>query len=225
MRAGAAEATTGEDGCAHPNSFSMMLRLSTGTAGRATATSGRDAWRSGLTGWVGVMNSGGRGGGKGKLSVSPTSGKSRPGGSGRLPACGIAGAAAEGKGSKLGSGKGAVEAGGAASRLATCCDGAADLNSASRLASMTMSPKGREMAGAAKVVAGLHREKSASGPAGPSQCNAQAATAPARATAATPGRILEPAEDYPRPQTKGRRMLRRFPASPALRLRLAIESN
>ena len=101
-----------------------------------------------------MANSDGRGGGKGKLSVSPIWGKSRPGGSGRLPAGGVAGAEPEGKGSRLGSGNGAEDADGAASRVATCVEspgGPDRFNSASRLAPMTMSPKGLEMAGAATV--------------------------------------------------------------------------
>ena len=92
---GAADATDRRDGCAHPNSFSKMLRLSAGAAGRATATSGRERMALGRDRLAGRANSDGRGGGKGKLSVSPISGKSRPGGSGRLAAGGIAGA--EGK--------------------------------------------------------------------------------------------------------------------------------
>ena len=186
MRVEVVEATTGEDECAQPKSFSMMLRLSAGAAGRAIAVSGRDAWRSGVVDCVGAPNPGGRGGGKGKLSVSPISGKSRPGGSGRLPAGGIPGAG--GKGSRRGSTKGM---GGEVSRVATCCDGAAgaaDFNSASRLASMTISAKGVEMAGVT-ADAGVHRAKTASG-AGPSQCNTQTPTAPARAKAATPGTIF-----------------------------------
>jgi hypothetical protein len=153
--------------------------LSGWAAGGATATSGRDAWRSGVVDWVGAPKPGGRAGGKGKLSISPISGKSRPGGSGRLPACGLIGAEAAGKASRLGSGKGAV---GAASRLATCGKdaGTPDFNWACNLASMAMSPKGLEIAGPA-VVAGVHREKTESGAMGPSQWRAQTPTAPARA--------------------------------------------
>ena len=106
MRAVVVEATPGADGCAHPKSFSMTLRLSGWAAGRATATSGRDAWRSGVVDCVGAPNPGGRAGGKGKLSVSPISGTSRPGGSGRLPTGGIAGEDG-GKASRRGSGNGA----------------------------------------------------------------------------------------------------------------------
>src|SRR5215475_7245640 len=92
VRAKVVGATTGEDGCAHPNSFSNTLRLSVGAAGGATAISGRGARRSGVVGCVGAPNPGGRTGGKGKLSVSPTSRASRPAGSGTVAAGGIVGA-------------------------------------------------------------------------------------------------------------------------------------
>src|ERR1700677_3961186 len=178
------EATTGEDGCAHPKSLSMTLRLSGWAGGRATATSGRDAWRSGVVDWVGAPNPGGRAGGKGKLSVSPISGTSRPGGSGRLPAGGIGDA--RGKASSRGSGKGAV-----GSRLATCCGavGAAEFSWAARLASMAMSAKGFEMACVA-VGAGVHQVKTVPGSTGPSPCRAQTLTAPAKAKAAPKGTIF-----------------------------------
>ena len=171
-----------------------MLRLSPGAAGRGTSTSGRDACRSGA-GCVGIANSGGRGGGRGKLSVSPISGKSRAGGVGRLPTGGIAGAGAGGNGSRLGSGNGAEETGGAASRLATCGKGAAGaagcFNWASRFVSMTMSPKGFETAGdSATGDDEVHREKISSGAGEPRQCSTQTPTAPASATAAAPGSIL-----------------------------------
>src|ERR1700721_3996839 len=89
MRVEVLDATPGEEGCAHPKSFSMTLRLSGWAVGGTMATSGRDAWRSGFVDWVGAPNPGGRAGGKGKLSVSPISGTSCPGGSGKLPAGGI----------------------------------------------------------------------------------------------------------------------------------------
>ena len=65
-RRGGGGGARGGDGCAHPRSFSMTLRLSGWAAGRATAISGRDAWRSGVD-WVGAPNPGGRAGGKGSF--------------------------------------------------------------------------------------------------------------------------------------------------------------
>ena len=185
MRVVVVEATPGEDGCAHPKSFSKTLRLSGWAGGRATAMSGRDAWRSGVVDWVGAPNPGGRAGGRGKLSVSPISGTSRPGGSGRLPAGGITGVEG-GKASRLGSGNGAVS-----SRLATCCGaaGAAEFSWAARLASMAMSAKGLEMA-CVPVGAGVHQAKTAPGSTGPSPCRAQTLTAPAKAKAAPNGTIF-----------------------------------
>src|SRR5580700_11328449 len=172
MRVEVLDATPCEDGCAHPKSFSIKLRLSGWAAGGATTTSGRDAWRSGVVDCVGAPNPGGRAGGKGKLSVSPISGTSRPGGSGRLAAGGIAGVDG-GKASRLGSGNGAEGRRGAVSRLAICCDGttgAPDVSCAARLASMAMSAKGFEMACVA-VGAG-HRAKTALGSVEPCQCRA-----------------------------------------------------
>src|SRR5580704_3359120 len=190
MRVKVVDATPGEDGCAHPKSFSMTLRLSGWAVGGAMATSGRDAWRSGVVDWVGAPNPGGRAGGKGKLSVSLISGTSRPGGSGRLPAGGIAGVDG-GKASRLGSGNGAEGRRGAVSRLAICCDGAvgtAAFSWAARLASMAMSAKGFEMACVA--VGAVQREKTASGSGKPCQCRAQTLTAPAKAKAAPKGTIF-----------------------------------
>src|SRR5580700_276508 len=179
MRVEVLDATPCEDGCAHPKSFSMTLRLSGWAVGGATATSGRDAWRSGVVDCVGAPNPGGRAGGKGKLSVSPISGTSRPGGSGRLATGGIAGVDG-GKASRFGSGNGAEGRRGAVSRLAICCDGtaagAAAFSCAARLASMAMSAKGFEMACVA--VGAVQREKTASGSGKPCQCRAQTLTAP-----------------------------------------------